>query len=78
MFATKSYDYSSPFTQYIVYSGGLPQYICEAEPGTAKSAAGWRIKFITYSGTDATDVQWASGNRNMDKVANDYASYTYA
>lgn len=80
MFATKSYDYSSPFTMAVAYNASdLPEYIGEAEPGTAKSAASWRIKKITYSGTNATDTQWASGNRNMDKVWDNRATaYTYS
>lgn len=78
MFAVSAYDYSSPFTQIITYNGSnLPEYIAEAEPGTASSAIGWRIKKITYSGTNATNVQWARGNRLMDKIADNYASYTY-
>lgn len=77
MFATASYDYNSPFTMATEYSASKPIYIGEAEPGTLKASTGWRIKKITYSGDDATDIQWAGGNRNMDKIWDNRTSYTY-
>ncbi len=46
-------------------------YHCEALPGTATSAAAWRVSRLT----NATGVvQWADGNANFDNVANDRAT----
>jgi hypothetical protein len=66
------------YTQAIENSGSNPIYIGEATPGTAKSAAGWRIKKLTYSSDVITDVQWANGSAAFDFVWNDRASYTYS
>jgi hypothetical protein len=67
-----------PFTVSVEYSGGQPLYVGEAEPGTLKGKNGWRIKKMSYSGTDVTDVQWADGTNMMDKVWDARASYTYS
>lgn len=67
------------FTQALAYTaGGLTEYVGEAFPGTAASSAGWRIKKLTYSGTNVTDVKWASGTSKFDKVWDDRASYVYS
>ena len=57
---------------------GLPIYVGWAAPGTAKTAASWQIQKLTYSGTVMTDVQWASGNADFDKIWNNRASYSYS
>jgi hypothetical protein len=50
-------------------------YICEAAPGTASSAALWRICKVT----DATgNTVWADGNGNFDNVADNRASLSYS
>jgi len=82
-FATKSYDNGIPYTQTFDNSGGsggnLPLYVGIAEPGTSKSSPYWKIYKLTYDGNDAvTDIQWASGNTNMDKTWNNRANYTYS
>jgi hypothetical protein len=59
-------------------SQGKAIYYGEAKPGTAKSAAGWRIQKFTYSGSFVTDITWASGNHTMNKVWNDRATYVYS
>ena len=41
-------------------------YIGEAQPGTAVTAAKWRIQKRTYSG-NAINISWADGNGNFDK-----------
>jgi len=66
-------------TQAMDYQGGMqPVYIGRATPGTAKSAAGWQIQKLTYSGNHVTDVQWASGTAKYDKVWDSRESYTYS
>lgn len=47
-------------------------YVGEAEPGTADSAAAWRIKRVTPTG-----VSWADAVSTFTKVWNSRASYTY-
>ena len=55
------------------------EYICEAEPGVATSAAQWRLKKLVYDSAGfMTHILWASGDRKFDKVADNYASYTYS
>ena len=49
-------------------------YICEALPGTASSAAAWRISRLT---TATGVIQWADGNGKFDNVADNRASLTY-
>ena len=70
----------SPFTLAIAYDvAGNPIYVGEAFPGTGKAATGWRIKRITYDANDnATDVQWADGTSQLDKVWDDRLNYTYS
>jgi hypothetical protein len=55
-----------------------PIYVGEAAPGTAVTTAGWRIKLITYDASNnPTDVQWADGNTNFDKIWNNRSGGTY-
>lgn len=51
-------------------------YIAEAEPGNATSAAAWRVRRITKSGS-VTLTEWAAGGA-FSQVADDRASLTYA
>jgi hypothetical protein len=53
-------------------------YVGEAETGASKQSPVWRIKFLTYDTSDnITDIRWANGNQNFDKVWNDRMGYTY-
>lgn len=46
-------------------------YHCETQPGTATSAASWRISRLTV----ATGViQWADGDSNFDNIADNRAT----
>lgn len=55
-----------------------PEYVGEANPGTATSATGWRIKKITYnSDKNPTDVQWADSDMNFNNVWDDRENYVY-
>ena len=51
------------------------------KPNTAQSAAGWAIMkevVSTPTGLDSKTVRtWANGNKNFDKVMDNYADYTY-
>lgn len=63
----------------VIYDGaGNPEYEMKAAPGAAYNQARWRIKKLFY-GTDGNYVgcAWASGTEYFDKVATDYAGYTY-
>ena len=74
-------DFVSPeFTSHIVYdSRDNPIYVCEAQPGTPKSATLWRIKKITYDANDnPIDIQWANGSRLFLYECDEYLSYTYS
>lgn len=61
----------------VEWSGGNPIYVGEAAPGTLKSATGWRIKKITWSGSEPTDVQWADSVDTFTKIWDDRLSYSY-
>ena len=66
--------------QALDYDGsGNMIYQGTADPGTAKSAAGWRIAKFTYDGSgNLTDIQLADGDLNYDNVWNDRASLSYS
>lgn len=56
--------------------GGGVTYVGEAVPGTALSAAGWRIKKVLTT-VAGVDILWADGDSNFDNVWDDRASLTY-
>ena len=67
------------YTQRMAYTAqGLPEYIGIASPGTATSAASWKIKKLIYTGTNVTSVIWADGDLNFDNIWNNYASLSYS
>jgi hypothetical protein len=70
----------SEYTMAIEYDvSNNPIYVGEALPDTGKASRGWRIKFITYDvSNNATDVRWASGATEFDKIWNDRATYPYS
>lgn len=51
-------------------------YVCHADPGTATSAAKWRIKRLLKTGNVTRGVH-AEGNARFDKIADNRASLTY-
>lgn len=58
---------------------GNPIYIGEANPGTGKGSAGWRIRKIIYDADgNITDIQYADGDANFDNIWNNRASYSYS
>lgn len=58
-----------------VTTGGVV-YVGYADPGTATSAASWRIKKIETSNYPITT--WADGNSNFDNVYDNRTSLTYS
>ena len=62
-------DYASATTWYVGY----------AEPGTATSAALWRIVRITLNAAgDVTAAEFANGNRNFVSAFDDRAALSYS
>ena len=56
---------------------GSAMYIGEAPPGTADTAALWRIKKMLTSGADF-DILWANGTSDFSNVWQDWESLTYS
>lgn len=52
-------------------------YIGEAAPAVVESAAFWRIKRITTTGSNI-DIKWADGNEFYDNVWDDHLSLSYS
>lgn len=52
-------------------------YVGEASFGAATSAAVWRIKKITYSGS-SLNITWADGNDEYDNIWDNRASLSYS
>lgn len=83
MFAVSGYDVGSPYNKQIANDSlGNALYVAEAEPGTSLTAAKWRIYKITYetlsdSTKAPTNIEWAEGNRKMDKSWATRTLYTY-
>lgn len=66
-------------TVAIDYDGGAnPVYVGEATADTAKSVAAWRIKKITWSGSNPTDIQWADGESAFVNIWNSRTTYSYS
>jgi hypothetical protein len=63
-------------------SSGSVLYIGEADPGTLDSAAGWRIKRITFTvdggGNEDSVTEWAGGDSNKDKIWNNRLGLSYS
>ena len=59
--------------------GGTPYvtYVGEADPGTATSAASWRVKKLEETGPDVV-ITWADGNANFDNIWDNRASLSYS
>lgn len=67
------------YTMAIAYDASdNPEYVGEAPPGTATSTAKWRIKKITWSGSLATNVEWADGDTKFDNIWDDRPSLSYS
>ena len=60
------------------YTAGQIIYKGLARPGTSESAAKWQIAKFTYSGTDITAINWASGSSEFAFAWSGRAGYTYS
>lgn len=67
---------SVPYAIQLDDAGSGVTYVGEADPGTATSTAGWRIKRLTETGPDVA-VAWADGDANFNNVWTNRASLTY-
>jgi hypothetical protein len=65
-----------PYTKRIDFVGDTTMYKGEADPGTAESAAKWRIQRLTFVGDDVT-YEWAAGTAAFDKVWANRAALSY-
>ena len=66
----------TPRAKRVDFVGDTLIYVGEADPGTAESAASWRISKIDT--TLDISVLWADGNNNYDNVWNDRLSLSYS
>lgn len=64
---TKLIDEEAPIT-----------YIGEAAPGTATTAAAWRIRRVDETNAPDIDIEWANGTADFDKVWDDRGTYGYS
>lgn len=53
-------------------------YRGEAQPGTATSAASWRIRKLTINAEGDVSTLWADGDSNMDNVWDNRYSLSYS
>lgn len=67
-------------TQYALQlddAGSGVTYIGDAVPGTATSAATWRVKRMTETGADIA-IDWADGDADFDNIWDNRASLSYS
>jgi len=64
---------------YVTGVGWLLIYHGEAEPGTATSAVGWRIRKYTYgAGGVPIQINWADGVNTFTKIWDSRDGYSYS
>lgn len=61
----------------LVDTAGVYTYIGEADPGTARSAALWRIKRV-YENGDDVEIIWANNSADFTFVWNNRTTYDYS
>ncbi len=66
----------TPRAKRVDFVGDTLIYLGEADPGTAESAASWRIKKIDTTGD--IFILWADGNNNYDNVWDNRLSLSYS
>lgn len=67
-----------PFAKQINFISDNLLYRGEADPGTATSAALWRVRKITIDAADSDVTEtWASGTANFDKIWDNHLGFTY-
>jgi len=66
------YDYDTTLGWLLIYRG-------LAEPGTATSAAAWRIcKYIYDANGNVTQIDWADGVNTFTKIWDSRDGYSYS
>lgn len=63
--------------QTFVYSNDTATYIAKAASYITTNSAAWQIKQVDDSTTNQTEIKWASGNQNFDKILDNYLTLTY-
>jgi len=71
--ASKVTEYASQYD----YIDATTSYLGEALPGSAGSAAVWRIRKLTIAGSDVATT-WADGNAAFSKIWDDRLSLSYS
>lgn len=64
-----------PLKRIIDEASSTVTYLCEAQPGTASSAAAWRVQRISVAGV-VTTISYA-GTGAFDQVADNRAALSY-
>ena len=71
--------FNGSYAQRVDDTGSGVTYHGWAVPGTATSAASWRIRRITDSGTPTdTVIDFADGNNNLDNIWDNRAALSYS
>ena len=70
-------DIAMPEYDRLIDTEGDYKYIGEADPGTATSATGWRIKRANFKAGDDTDITWGDGSSEFNKIWDDRTGYAY-
>lgn len=74
------YTVDTPYTTVLDFdASNNPIYIGRAHQGSAKSAASWQIKKLTFNASNlVTDIQYAAGDSAFNHIWNNRASLTYS
>ena len=67
---------ASQKTIFIEDVGTAYTYVGEAATKANTAIAMWRLRKMTYTG-GLTEIQWANGTEEYDKIWNDRATYAY-
>jgi hypothetical protein len=73
-------ELSARTKQRIAYdSSSNPEYIGTAPPNALTSESKWQIKKLTYNANNlVTQIDFAGGTTNFDKVWDNRTTYTYS
>ena len=67
------------YTTRIEYDGSNnPIYVGEAESGSGESELKWRIKKLTYTGSNVTQIDWCEGSEGFKYKWSERTSYSYS
>jgi hypothetical protein len=62
----------------LVDTAGVYKYVGEADPGTATSAATWRIKRVEFLAGDDIEIKWAAGVNTFTEIWDNRAGLSYS